>query len=76
VWRQLIGLLKTHTYVSGLCFALSWYNILVFRGLKMSSDSEASDVSDMNESKEVSDDSEDEYLDQRCKIKLKTYYIV
>ena len=33
----------------------------MFRGLKISSDSEASDVSDMNESNEVSEDSEDDW---------------
>ena len=53
MWRQLICLPKTHAYVSSLCFAFCWYNILVFRGLKMSSDSEASGLSDMNESNEL-----------------------
>ena len=61
MWRQLICLLKTHAYVSSLCFAFCWYNILVFRGLKMSSDSEASGLSDMNESNELSEDSEDDW---------------
>ena len=46
-----------------LVFALHFVDTIswVFRGLKMSSDSEASGLSDMNESNELSEDSEDDW---------------